>query len=123
MAAIERMESELSKLERKRDRLFDDYEDGTYSKNEFIERKQKYNSDIEALKKQIQEFKSEIPEPVNYEEQIVNIHTIIECLNNPNMDAKAKNDLLKDYIEDIKYDVIDYGRNKGGKPVLDVYLK
>ena len=123
MAAIERMESELSKLERKRDRLFDDYEDGTYSKNEFIERKQKYNSDIEALKKQIQEFKSEIPEPVNYEEKIVNIHAIIECLNNPNMDAKAKNDLLKDYIEDIKYDVIDYGRNKGGKPVLDVYLK
>lgn len=123
VAAIERMESELSKLERKRDKLFDDYEDGTYTKNEFIERKQKYNEDIETLKKQIREAKANIPEPVNYEEQIINLHAMIDCLTNPDIPAKEKNDFLKEYIEDVKYDVIDYGRNKGGKPVLDVFLK
>ena len=41
----------------------------------------------------------------------------------PNISAKEKNDFLKTIIEDIKYDVIDHGRNKGGTPVLNVITK
>ena len=39
------------------------------------------------------------------------------------MSASEKNDFLKAYIEDIKYDVVDYGMGKGGKPILEVILK
>ena len=39
------------------------------------------------------------------------------------LSAKAKNDFLKQHISLIKYDTIDYGAGKGGKAVLDLYLK
>ena len=53
----------------------------------------------------------------------MNIHQLIDCINDPNLDAQVKNDFLKKFIDRIDYDVIDYGQNRGGKPVLDVYLK
>ena len=120
---IEAMEAELAKQERKRKKLFDDYEDEVYTRDEFIERKQVYAQAIEELKEQIQQAKENLPEVIDYSEKIVTLHQMIEMINNQDVDAKAKNDFLREYIEDIKYDVIDYGRMKGGKPVLDVYLK
>lgn len=118
---IESMEAELAKQERKRKKLFDDYEDEIYSRDEFIERKQIYAQTIDSLKEQIKVAKENKPEAVDYSEKIVTLHQMIEMIKNPDVDAKAKNDFLCKYIEDIKYDVIDYGRNKGGKPVLDVF--
>lgn len=123
LALIERMEAELSKQEKKRARIFDEYEDGTYTKNEFIERKQRYDTAIEELKKQIQDAKKEVPLPVNYEEKIASFHQALDMLKDKNISAKEKNDFLKTIIEDIKYDVIDHGRNKGGTPVLNVITK
>ena len=120
---IESMEAELAKQERKRKKLFDDFEDEIYTRDEFIERKQVYAQAIEELKEQIQQAKENLPEVIDYSEKIVTLHQMIEMINNQDVDAKAKNDFLREYIEDIKYDVIDYGRMKGGKPVLDVYLK
>lgn len=125
MAAIEALESELKKQEQKKRRLFDSWEadDGTYTKEEFIERKQMYNRTIEKLNQQIKEFKANTPKPVNYEEQIKNLHTAIEMLKNPDIDAKEKNIFLKSIIEKITFDSIDLGVNKGATPVLDIYLR
>ena len=122
---IEAMEAELAKQEKMKRRLFDSWEadDGTYTKDEFIERKQIYTSTIERIKKQIQEAKTNAPAPVDYSEQIVNLHAMIDCINDPNLEAKAKNDFLKQFIECINYDVIDYGQKKGGKAILDVQLR
>lgn len=120
---IKDMEAELVKQERKRKKLFDDYEDEVYTRDEFIERKQVYAELIEDLKEKIQMAKENLPEVVDYAEKIVSLHQMIEMINNPDIDAQTQNDFLRKYIEDIKYDVIDYGRMKGGKPVLDVYLK
>jgi hypothetical protein len=120
---IASMEAELAKQERKRKKLFDDYEDDVYTRAEFIERKQIYAKTIEDLKEQIKQAKENQPEVIDYSEKIETLHKMIDMINNPDIDAKAKNDFLKQYIEDIKYDAIDYGRNKGGKPVLDVILK
>jgi len=122
-AQMDAMESELDKLERKRKKLFLDYEDETYTRDEFIERKQHYNQSIEELKKQIQEAQNAFPEPVDYSEQIVNLHAMIECVKNPDISAKKKNDFLKQFIDRITYDAIDYGQRKGGKAVLEVFLK
>ncbi len=120
---IESMETELGKQEKRRNNLFDAFESEAYTKEEFIERKQKYNQTIEELKKQIQVAKESMPDPVDYSERISTMHQLIECLKDENITAKEKNDFLKQYIDRIEYDVIDFGRNKGGKPMLDVYLK
>lgn len=122
---IASLEKELANQEKKKRKLFDSWEadDGTYTKEEFIERKQMYVATIDSLKSKIQEAKKSSPAPVNYAEQIVTIHQMIDCLNDPEKDALAKNDFLKQYIDRIDYDVIDFGQAKGGKAVLDVYLK
>lgn len=122
-AQIDTMEAELEKLERKRKKLFLAYEDDAYTRDEFIERKQHYNQEIEAIKKQIQEAQNAFPEPVDYSEQIVNLHAMINCVTNPDISAKKKNDFLKQFIDRITYDAIDYGRSKGGKVILEVFLK
>ena len=124
-AALEAMETELKKQERMKQRLFDSWEadDGTYTKEEFIERKQKYTHTIETIKAQIKEYKAIVPEPANYEEQISNLHAVINCIKDPDMDAKSKNIFLKQFIDKITYDVINLGHNKGGKPVLEVFLR
>lgn len=122
-AQLDAMETELAKLERKRKNLFNDYEDGVYTRDEFIERKQHYNEKIEILKKQIQEARKSTPEPVDYSEQIIHLNAMVECVNNPDLSAKQKNDFLKQFVEKITYDSIDYGRSKGGKAMLEVFLK
>jgi hypothetical protein len=122
-AVLESMEAELAKVERKRKKLFADYEDETYTRDEFIERKQHYNQAIDELKKQIQEAQNATPEPVDYSEQIVNLHAMIDCVKDSDKSAKNKNDFLKQYVDRITYDAIDYGQRRGGKAVLEVFLK
>ena len=48
---------------------------------------------------------------------------MIACVKNPNISAKKKNDFLKPFVDTITYDAIDYGQRKGGKAVLEVFLK
>lgn len=122
-ARMDAMETELAKLERKRKNLFADYEDDVYTRDEFIERKLHYNGKIDALKKQIQAARKSTPEPVDYSEQIVNLNAMIDCMRNPALSAKQKNNFLKQFIEKITYDSIDYGQRRGGKAVLEVFLK
>jgi predicted nuclease with TOPRIM domain len=122
-ARIDTMEAELAKLERKLKKVTLDYHDEVYTRNEYIEWKQYYNKEIEEIKKQIQEAQNAFPEPVNYSEQIVNLHRMIECVTDPDISAKKKNDFLKQFIDRITYDAIDYGRSKGGKVILEVFLK
>ena len=120
---LETMERELASQERKRKKLFSDYEDGTYTKEEFIERKTFYNESIEKLKDSIQEMERNAPVVIDYKEKIYTLRQMIDCIRDQDLTAKAKNDFLKQYIKKVRYDVIDYGRGKGGKPVLDVELK
>ena len=122
-AALSAMEAELKKQEALRARLFRDYDDDVYSRDEFIERKQYYNEIIEDLKRNIEKEKDNAPVPVDYEAEIHSLMTILDCINDPELSAKAKNDFLKQLVSKVTYDAIDFGRRKGGKPVLEVYFK
>lgn len=124
-AIIEAMEAELAKQERMKRRMFESWEadDGTYTKEEFLERKQMYVQTIDSLKAKIEEAKTNAPAPIDYEERITNIHAVIECLNDPDIDARSKNDFMKQVIEKIEFDAVDFGKGKGGAPVLDIYFK
>lgn len=122
---ISSLEAELQKQERRKRKLLDSWEaeDGMYTRDEFIERKQMYTATISKLKEQIQEAKQNAPQPVNYAEKIETFHALIDCINDPAISAQAKNDFLKQHIERIDYDAISFGERKGGKALLDVYLK
>ena len=122
-AMIESMQAALAKSERKLKKVHMDYHDDFYTRDEFIEWKNFYTKEIGEIKKQIQEAQDAFPEPVNYSEQIVNLHAMIDCVMDPDITAKKKNDFLKQFIDRITYDAIDYGRKKGGKVILEVFLK
>lgn len=124
-ATLDALEGELKKQEKKKRRLFDSWEadDGTYTKEEFIERKQMYTATIERLNQQIKELRANTPKAINYEEQIETLHTAIKILQDPNISAKDKNVFLKTVIEKITFDVIDHGQNKGATPILDIHLR
>ena len=117
------MENALQKLERKRKKIFDDYEDEAYTREDFIERKQINANAIAEMKDQIKKAKENMPEEIDYSEKIATLHEMIEKIKDKDIDAQAKNDFLKEYIEDVKYDILDYGRGKGGKPVLDIHFR
>lgn len=123
-ATIRALEAELAKQERKKRKLFDDFEsqedEELYTKAEFIERKQLYTATIEELKKQIRTEKESAPTPVDYSQKITDLHKIIDTMNNPDISAKAKNDFLQLFIDRIYYDSIDLGNQKGVKPVLEI---
>jgi hypothetical protein len=123
LEAIAANKAELAKLEKRRDRLFDSYDAGDYTRDEFLERKQKYVRDIDRLKDIIKNLTDSMPEAIDYTERIATLHAMINCINDATIDGKAKNDFLKQYIERITYDVEDYGQNKGGRVILDVILK
>lgn len=122
---IAALEAELKKQQRRKSKLLDSWEadDGIYTRDEFIERKQKYDATIGKLKEQIQEAKENAPQPVNYAEKIETLHALIDCINDQAISAQAKNDFLKQHIERIEYDAISFGERKGGKAVLAVHLK
>lgn len=123
--AIAAMETELAKQERMKKRLFDSWEadDGTYTREEFIERKGMYTQTIENLRKEIAEMKKVTPAPVDYEERISTLHAMIDCLIDPSVDARSKNTFLKSVIDKIELDTIDLGKGKGATPVLDIHFK
>ena len=121
---IQTMEDELVKFENRKRKLMDSWEseDGMYTKDEFIERKQMYTKKIDELKEKIAEAKKNAPAPVDYSEQITTLHAIINCIKSEDVDAKTKNIFLKRFIEKITYDIIDNGVNKK-VPVLEVHMK
>lgn len=125
MQAIADMEKELNKQERMKKRLFESWEadDGTYTREEFIERKGMYTRTIENLKAEIALMKKATPAMVDYEEQIATFQTAIDYLKDPDSDAKEKNVYLKSFIDKIEMDTIDLGTGKGATPVLDIHFK
>lgn len=120
---IKAMENELRKLESKRDQLFDFLESGIYTPQEFSERKNVINDKIAASEAALAEYRERTPEVIDYQEKIIRFSECIDALNDPDIPARHKNDLLKAIISKIEYDCIDHGRNKGGTVMLEIFLK
>lgn len=122
-AKLQSLEAELAKLEKLRTGIFQKYEIGDYTRDEFIERKQYYNSKVEAQKAEIEQTKKNAPKPVDYTAKIITLNSMLNCIGDPELSVKEKNDFLKEFISKIEYDVIDFGHKKGGKPILKVHFK
>ena len=73
---------------------------------------------MEQIEKQLHELETAIPERHEYEEMFVTLYEAIELLRDNDVDAKAKNEYLKTFI-----DKIEFTRETPDTFALDIYLK
>lgn len=114
---ISALEAEHKKLNQKKMKLFDAWEDSDITPNEFAERKAYLNEKIETIKKQLKELESTIPEQDEYQEKIVRLHEALDMLTDNAIDAETKNEYLKRIIR-----VIKFSRENDYEFILDVFL-
>ena len=120
---VKALTKELEKAKAKRRRLFDDYEEGIYTTEEFKERKAVWADRIERMTDELDYLNKIKPQEVDYKEKVEKFTEVLNALENPEVSAKDKNNLLKEIIERIDYSCEDLGRKKGGIITLDVILK
>lgn len=111
------LEAEKRKVEKTLDKIFTDYENGIYTSNEFVQRKTKHNARIEQIDKQLHELRTTIPERQEYTELLYTLHIAIEMLNDPDVDAKTKNEYLKTFVKRV-----DFSRENNEEFILDIEL-
>lgn len=115
---MEALQKELLKTERKLSKLFDAWEDGTITDNEFVKRKSVNNDKIESIKKQMNDLEDSIPEKEEYEEKILMLSDALNALIDDTLDAEIKNEYLKQIV-----DTIEFSRENNEEFILDVFLK
>ena len=118
LVQLEAMQAEVRKSEKKIARLFDKWEDEKISDNEFVQRKAVHNERIEALKKQMDELESSIPEKEAYQEKIMYLSDALDSLLDETLDAEIKNTYLKQIVQRI-----EFSRENNDEFILDVFLK
>lgn len=114
---IEELEKEIRRIEKKKAKLFDSWEDGDITNNEFVERKTIHNTKIEALEKQIEELEFAIPEKVEYEEKLLLLSDAFIAIRDDEIDAATKNEFLKRIISRI-----EFSRENDSEFILDIDL-
>ena len=115
---IEALQSEQRKIEKKLSKLFDAWEDGKITDNEFVQRKAVNAERIESIKKQMDELEDSIPEKEEYQEMIMKLSDALESLKDETLDADIKNAYLKQIV-----DKIEFSRENDTEFILDIYLK
>ncbi len=112
------MQQELRRVERKLEKAFDDYEDGVYTANEFVQRKARHNAQIDAIKAQIDALENAIPEQTEYREKIMLLSDALNTLSDRTIDAAIQNEYLKAIISQI-----EFSRENNEEFILDVTLR
>ena len=115
---IEGLQKKIQQTKKKLSKAFDDYEDGIYSANDFVERKAKHNATIESLQKQIYELENSIPEKEEFEEKLIMFTDALNALLDKNLDADIKNEYLKHIFEKI-----EFSRENDTEFILDIEVK
>jgi DNA invertase Pin-like site-specific DNA recombinase len=116
-AQISALEAEQKKLNHKKMKLFDEWDEVEITPNEFAERKAYLNEKIETVKSQIKELESAIPEQEEYQDKIIRLHEALDMLIDDSIDAETKNEYLKRIIRTIKF-----SRENDYEFILDVFL-
>lgn len=115
---IDGLQKKILQTKKKLSKAFDDYEDGIYSANDFVERKAKHNATIETLQKQIFELENSIPEKEEYEERLLMFSDALDALLDETLDADIKNEYLKRIFEKI-----EFSRENDTEFILDIEIK
>jgi len=116
--ALDALHDEEAKIKKILDKIFNDYETGIYTANEFVERKTKHYDRLAAIKAEEEKLWSSMPVREEYEEKVMYLHTALDMLTDNTIPAKTKNEYLKEFIQKI-----EYGRENNDEFILDIYLK
>lgn len=102
-AMIANLKSELKKLKEKDMRQKDAYEDGIYTKEEFVVRNAKLAEQISIAQMKLDDAESSTSQLVDYQERLVRFRECLEALDDDAISAADKNTLLKSCIDKIMY--------------------
>ena len=114
---ISGLRQELKRIEQKRTKLFDGWEDGKITDNEFVERKTIVTQQIEVIKDQIVELENSIPEQEELREKVVTLYQALNMLTDEYIEAIDKNNFLKSFVNKI-----EVSRENDYEFILDVVL-
>lgn len=115
---IESLNKELISTQKKLNKLFEAWEDGHITNNEFVDRKTVNNEKIENINRQIEELENTIPEKEEIENKTILLSNALNALTDETVEAKDKNIYLKQII-----DKIEYSRENEKEFILDITLK
>lgn len=107
--AYNRLNERLKEAERARERIFDHFDAGAYTLDEFKARREKWDKEIALIRKEMQSLRVTPARMVCTDDLIEKLKT-----GSP----KEQNDILRGLIEKITY-----WRDKGKEPVIKIYPK
>lgn len=100
---IKNLQAELELMYQKDQKQKDAFEDGTYTKAEYLARNAKLQEAISAQMKAIQNAKDQIIPEEDYKAKIVKFSACLNALKDPDVSASSKNVLLKSIYDKIIY--------------------
>lgn len=109
---------ELERLHEKDMRQKDAYEDGIYTKEEYIKRNALVQEQIAKTTSALEQAKLSAPKPVDYAKKIKQFNDCINALKNSEMSAPEKNILLRNCVKRI-----DYYNDGESKPGVGRYVE
>lgn len=112
------LRTELKKLEQRKSKLFDGWEEGNITDNEFVERKTIIADRIDSIMKQIDETENAIPAQAEIKDRLISLHAAFDMIGDAAIDAKIKNDYLKQIISKI-----EFSRENDYEFILDVTFR
>ena len=105
---VERLESKLKLLEEKEiaqwDAQYDPDPDKRLPQHVFKRLNEKLLAEKDEIQKALAKAKGSMPKPIDYNEELQKFTDALKALQDPKVDAKAKNRFLKNIIERIEYD-------------------
>ena len=114
---------QLTELRTQEEKQYDLLEKGIYSEELFDRRNAALQEKMQALKKQIEEAKNNIPKDIDYGEKIMTLKKAIEGLKDDNVSPAEKNKLLKAIVKRIEYSNDSKRYNFGDNNIkLDIFL-
>ena len=109
---IQKHMRELERLHEKDMRQKDAYEDGIYTKEEYIKRNALIQEQIAKTTSALEEAKTSAPKAIDYAEKIKRFNDCKNALKDPDVSAPEKNTLLKNCVKRIDY--YNEGESKPG---------
>lgn len=100
---VKQLENKLVELEKKEISQWEKYSDEGMPKHIFDSLNEKVLAEKETVKQALCKAQESMPDPVDYEEQLINFKNAVEVLHNPDVPAEEKNRLLKLCIVRIEY--------------------
>ena len=97
------LEKRLKDIEYKELSLWEKYTEESMPKSVFENLKAKYESERETTESALEKAISEMPEKVDYKEAIVSLHRAIDGIQDSDISAEAKNNLIKACVERVSY--------------------